>query len=118
MGKGFGPLPHPHPRSHEGTRACGCSLQERVDHGPAMVATTRATFCGSLIFFNFWRSKHGKWANGHGMTGKTGQKSATCACSFKSAVRKGYNAATRPTCGPLLILPPALKRWGPPRRHG
>ena len=26
--------------------------------------------------------------------------------------------ARRPTCGPLLILPPALKRWGPPRRRG
>ena len=23
-----------------------------------------------------------------------------------------------PTCGPLLILPPAVKRWGPPRRQG
>ena len=23
-----------------------------------------------------------------------------------------------PTCGPPLILPPALKRWGPPRRQG
>ena len=23
-----------------------------------------------------------------------------------------------PTCGPLLILPPALKRWGSPIRHG
>ena len=22
------------------------------------------------------------------------------------------------SCGPLLILPPALKRWGPPRRQG
>ena len=30
---------------------------------------------------------------------------------------KGY-VATLPTCGPLLILPPALKRWGPPRRQG
>ena len=26
--------------------------------------------------------------------------------------------ATLPTCGPLLILPPALKRWGPRRRQG
>ena len=26
--------------------------------------------------------------------------------------------ATLPTCGPLLILPPALKRLGPPRRQG
>ena len=25
--------------------------------------------------------------------------------------------ATLPTCGPLLILSPALKRWGPPRRQ-
>ena len=24
---------------------------------------------------------------------------------------------TLPTCGPLLILPPALKRWGSPRRQ-
>ena len=55
-----------------------------------MLATTRATFCGSLIFFNLWRSKDGKRANGDGITGKTGQKSATCACSFNSAVRKGY----------------------------
>ena len=23
-----------------------------------------------------------------------------------------------PTCWPPLILPPALKRWGPPRLHG
>ena len=30
---------------------------------------------------------------------------------------RGY-VATLPTCGPLLILPPALKRWGPPRRQG
>ena len=29
---------------------------------------------------------------------------------------KGY-VATLPTCGPLLILPPALKRWGLPRRQ-
>ena len=29
----------------------------------------------------------------------------------------GY-VATLPTCGPLLILPPALKRRGPPRRKG
>ena len=29
----------------------------------------------------------------------------------------GY-VATLPTCGPLLILPPALKRWGPPKRQG
>ena len=26
--------------------------------------------------------------------------------------------ATLPTYGPLLILPPALKWWGPPRRQG
>ena len=26
--------------------------------------------------------------------------------------------ATLPTCGPLLILPPALKRWGSPMRQG
>ena len=26
--------------------------------------------------------------------------------------------ATLPTCGPLLILLPALKRWGPPRQQG
>ena len=26
--------------------------------------------------------------------------------------------ATQPTCGPLLILPPAPKRWGPPNRRG
>ena len=30
---------------------------------------------------------------------------------------RGY-VATLPTCGPLLILPPALKRRGPPRRQG
>ena len=30
---------------------------------------------------------------------------------------RGY-VATLPTCGPPLILPPALKRWGPPRRQG
>ena len=30
----------------------------------------------------------------------------------------GYWVATLPTCGPLLILPPALKRRGPPRRQG
>ena len=30
---------------------------------------------------------------------------------------RGY-VATLPTCGPLLILPPALKRWGTPRRQG
>ena len=29
----------------------------------------------------------------------------------------GY-VATLPTSGPLLILPPALKWWGSPRRHG
>ena len=29
----------------------------------------------------------------------------------------GY-VATRPTCGPFLILSPTLKRWGPPRRQG
>ena len=28
------------------------------------------------------------------------------------------DVATRPTCGPLLFLSPALKRWGPPRRKG
>ena len=26
--------------------------------------------------------------------------------------------AALPTCGPLLFVPPALKRWGPPRRQG
>ena len=30
---------------------------------------------------------------------------------------KGY-VATLPTCGPLLILLPALKRWGSPIRQG
>ena len=30
---------------------------------------------------------------------------------------RGY-VATLPTCGPLLLPPPALKRWGPPRRQG
>ena len=30
---------------------------------------------------------------------------------------KGY-VATLPTSGPLLILPPALKLWGFPRRQG
>ena len=29
----------------------------------------------------------------------------------------GY-VATRPICGPLLILSPTQKRWGPPRRQG
>ena len=33
-------------------------------------------------------------------------------------VRGKSNVATLPSCGPLLILAPALKRWGPPRRHG
>ena len=28
----------------------------------------------------------------------------------------GY-VATLPTCGPLLILPPALRRWGSPRQQ-
>ena len=56
----------------------------------AMLATTRATFCVDLIFFNLWRRKHGKRANGHARTGKTDQNSTTCACSFKSPVRKGY----------------------------
>ena len=28
------------------------------------------------------------------------------------------DVATLPTCGPLLILPPTLKRWGTPRRQG
>ena len=42
---------------------------------------------------------------------------------FQTLVKKvfvllGYQAATLPTCGPPLILPPALKRWGPPRRQG
>ena len=31
--------------------------------------------------------------------------------------KKGY-VATLPTSGPLLILPPALKRRGSPRRQG
>ena len=31
--------------------------------------------------------------------------------------KKGY-VPTLPTCGPLLILPPALKRRGSPRRQG
>ena len=31
--------------------------------------------------------------------------------------KKGY-VATLPTCGPLLILPPAVKRRGSPRRLG
>ena len=31
MGKGFGPLLHPYPHGHEGSRACGCSPQEGVD---------------------------------------------------------------------------------------
>ena len=26
--------------------------------------------------------------------------------------------ATLPTCGPPMILTPALKQWGPPRRQG
>ena len=30
---------------------------------------------------------------------------------------RGY-VATLPTCGPILILPPALKRLGPHRRQG
>ena len=30
---------------------------------------------------------------------------------------KGY-VAILPTCGPPLILLPALKRWGPPKRQG
>ena len=34
----------------------------------------------------------------------------------KKSVR-GY-VATLPTCGPLLILPPALQRWGSPIRQG
>ena len=29
----------------------------------------------------------------------------------------GY-VATLPTCGPPVILPPALKQWGPPKRQG
>ena len=29
----------------------------------------------------------------------------------------GY-VATLPSCGPVLILRPALKRWRPPRRQG
>ena len=31
-------------------------------------------------------------------------------------VGKGY--VSPPTCGPPLIVPPALKRWGPPTRQG
>ena len=30
---------------------------------------------------------------------------------------KGHVAHV-PTCGPLVILSPTLKRWGPPRRQG
>ena len=30
---------------------------------------------------------------------------------------RGY-VASLPTCGPLLILPPALKRWGSPEAAG
>ena len=31
---------------------------------------------------------------------------------------KNQKVATLPTCGPPLILPPALKRWGHLRRQG
>ena len=31
---------------------------------------------------------------------------------------KKHNVATLPTCGPLLILSPALKQRGSPRRQG
>ena len=53
------------------------------------LASTRGTCCVRVNFFNFWQRKQGKRAKGHGITGKTGQKSPTLACSFKSAVRKG-----------------------------
>ena len=40
-----------------------------------------------------------------------------CRLSGPDRFRRGY-VATRPTCGPILIVRPALKRWGPPRRQG
>ena len=46
--------------------------------------------CGFVIFFNFWRSKQGIRAQRHKITGKRCQQSTTCACSFKSEVRRGY----------------------------
>ena len=36
---------------------------------------------------------------------------------LRTALRQGY-VANPPTCGPLLILSPALKRWGPPPPPG
>ena len=40
---------------------------------------------------------------------------------FGNQVRGGGGGGyvtTLPTCGSLLILPPALKPWGPPRQQG
>ena len=37
-------------------------------------------------------------------------------CGGDPSDGRGY-VATLPTCGPLLILSPALKGWGPPRRQ-
>ena len=35
-----------------------------------------------------------------------------------SKMAKKHNVVTLPTSGPLLIMPPALQRWGSPRRQG
>ena len=40
---------------------------------------------------------------------------AVRSCKFFCSKRS--HLSTLPTCGPVLILPPAVKRWGPPGRQ-
>ena len=62
---------------------------------------------GSLVFTRYWEPS----------------KKKVFFSRLRNLVKKiffllGYYVSTLPTCGPLLILPPALKRWGLPRRQG
>ena len=64
--------------------------------------------------------------HGYGLWGEVGYMRMQCVCfCYMAGLRvtqlyrekKYMHVANLPTCGPLVILSPALKHWGPPRQQ-
>ena len=123
--------PENHPPTEASKQHRGCRIQDLGTRGKHQ--TKKNPWCTStggvgcriqdlgIRGYRWWKTANFSHSAGTARAGRTVRPLCCQVLILPPGVGdpggRGY-VATRPTCGPLLILSPALKRWGPPTRQG